>query len=264
MRIFKNILDLIFVPKCGACSCAMPSGDYVLCEDCRIKYESEVSAKCGICGYPRKYCKCVIKDAKTEIPLVHVSGYSTKRDSVSKSMILHAKDTKLKDLFDKIALDMAEMFRFRCSIERSEDKMADRSTVFDCTSEDTLITWVSRSKKAYRRAGHDQALELSKRISRELGFPIFSAFVNVGRVKQKKLNAEKRKENAERSYLLIASAEQISGKKIIIVDDIVTTGASIKSCARQLFDAGAEKVIALSFAQTEAYKEVYDDSPLVK
>ncbi len=264
MNILKNILDLIFIPKCGACSVALPSSEKALCESCELKYQAEKNAKCGRCGYPRKYCNCTIKDAEAEIPFVHVTGYSTKRDSVSKSMILHAKDNALKTLLDEISLDMAQAFRFRGRVERSEDKQPDQSTVFDCVSENTLITWVPRSKRAYRKAGHDQALELAKRVSHELEFPIFTAFMNVGKAAQKKLNADERAENAEKSHVFIGSREEISGKNIIIVDDIVTTGASIKACAKQLVHAGAEKVIALTFAQTEAYREVYDDMPSVK
>ncbi len=263
MKLIQNILDLIFIPKCGACNCALPLGK-ALCERCELKYEAEKSAKCGICAYPRKYCKCIIKNGSKDIPLVHVSGYSTKRDSVSKSMILCVKDHALHRLLDKLSLDMAEAFRFRCSIERSEERIQDGSTVFECTAENTLITWVPRSKRAYRKAGHDQALELAKRVSSELGFPVFTAFINIGRSAQKKLSSEKRTVNAEKSHMLIASEEEVLGKNIIIIDDIVTTGASIKACAEQLNEAGARKVIALTFAQTEANQEVYDDMPSVR
>ncbi len=264
MKLFKNILDLIFIPKCGACFKALPSGEQALCEACLLKYESEKSAKCGRCGYPRRYCACVIKAEGKDAPLVHVTGYSTRRESVSKKMILRLKDNALHSLLDVISFDMAESFRFRCSIERSEDRVSDESTVFDCVSENTVITWIPRRKNARIKAGHDQSFELAKRVSQELDIPILHMFINVGKKAQKKLDPEKRIINAEKSYIIFAPKEQISGKNIIIIDDIVTTGASIKACINQLRELGAEKVIALTFAQTEAYREVYNDSPAVR
>ncbi len=260
MGIFKNILDLLFVPKCGACFAALPSGDEALCEGCKLKYEAEKSAKCGRCGYPIRYCRCTVGRGENAIPLVRVSGYSTRRDSVSKLMILHLKDNALRELLSLVARNMAEAFRFRASLERSEGK----SVTASCTAENTYITWVGRSKRAYRRAGHDQSEELAKRISKELGFPIMRMLENVGHKAQKKLNSEERKKNAAKSHVLIADSTLFAGKNIIIIDDIVTTGASISACAEMLTNAGAGRVIALTFAQTESSREVYDDMPSVK
>ncbi len=255
MKFFKNLLDLIFVPKCGSCGIALPSGDEALCAECAVRYATEKNLKCAVCGYPHIYCKCRISCDSGEIPLVHVAPYSTWRDSVGKRMVLHIKDNATRTLLDKMASDMVEAFNIRVSSE---------SVFCDMTPENTCITWVARSKKAYRKAGHDQSEELAKRISHLLGFPAFSCFVNLGRMSQKKLNSEMRLQNAVSNYILSADNEGFEDKIVIVVDDIVTTGSSIRSCAEQLLANGAKSIIALSFAKTENERISYNDSPRVK
>ncbi len=251
---------MLFPPKCGACFAPIPSGDEALCEDCKLKYESEKSGKCGRCGYPVKYCRCTVGKGSDSVTLIRVTGYSTLRDSVSKQMILHLKDTALRNLLCLVSRDIADAFRFREKLESSEGK----ADVCSCTSENTYITWVPRSKRAYRKAGHDQSEEIAKRVSRELGFPLIRAFENVGHKAQKKLNSEERKKNASKSYVLTADSDLIKDKNVIIIDDIVTTGASISACAELLKGAGSAKMVALVFAQTESSREAYDDMPIVK
>jgi predicted amidophosphoribosyltransferase len=75
-----------------------------------------------------------------------------------------------------------------------------------------------------------------------------------GGVEQKKLDAKERAKNVNSRFEVIAlAADEIKGKRIILVDDIVTTGASMAECTRTLIRAGALSVIALSVATT--YKE---------
>ncbi len=257
MRIFKNILDLLFVPKCGACFAPLPNGEDALCEGCLTKYESEKSAKCGVCAYPIRYCRCTVGD---NVPLVRVSGYSTRRDSVSKQMILHLKDNALKNLLELISADMSDEFIFKCKTERSEGG----ANVSRCSSENTVITWIPRSRRAYRRAGHDQAEQLARLVSKHLGFPLLKMFENVGRKAQKKLRSDDRQENAEKNYRCIMTREMLGGKNVIIIDDIVTTGASVTACAEKLKSVKAGLVVALAFARTESNKAVYDDMPSVR
>ncbi len=229
----------------------MPSSENALCEECEKLYTIERDKRCRFCGFPYRYCICRVLGDGREYSLIHVSGYDVKREAVSKRMVLHIKDDRLKELLDRMAFDMAETFRFRKNLELSEERTADAHTVFDCNSENTLVTWVCRSQKAYRRAGHDQSRELAMRVSKELGFETFEAFANIGGTAQKTLNSKNRRKNAESAQKLIADSDGFKDKNIIIIDDIVTTGASIGACADRLISAGANKVIALTFAKTD-------------
>ncbi|MBI3587037.1 MAG: ComF family protein [Ignavibacteriales bacterium] len=66
---------------------------------------------------------------------------------------------------------------------------------------------------------------------------------------QTTLNIEERQENVAQAFEIIAGKSQdIKNKRIIVVDDVITTGATIVSCAQELRAAGAATVIAVSAA----------------
>ena len=48
----------------------------------------------------------------------------------------------------------------------------------------------------------------------------------------------------------MTTAEPVSGKRILLIDDVYTTGATVNECARVLLDAGAERVDVLTLART--------------
>ena len=58
-------------------------------------------------------------------------------------------------------------------------------------------------------------------------------------------------ENAESSYGIVCEKELFYGKNVILIDDIVTTGASMGVCASLLKSAGAKTVTALVYAKTD-------------
>lgn len=91
---------------------------------------------------------------------------------------------------------------------------------------------------------------LAKRMSLRLGIP-YSCVVAArdGKVEQKRLSEKQRRENAKNSFYLLKNAD-VSGKRVILVDDVTTTGSTLSAIAKLLLDAGAEDVGACVFAQT--------------
>lgn len=113
-----------------------------------------------------------------------------------------------------------------------------------------LISWVPLSKRRRRKRGYDQAQVLAEAMSRELGeTPV--------RVLRKKRDipaqsgikgAEKRRANVLGVYET-QNEELVYGKTVLLVDDVVTTGATLSECARTLRMSGAAKVICVSMAK---------------
>ena len=98
---------------------------------------------------------------------------------------------------------------------------------------------------------------LAKRMSLRLGIP-YSCIVAArdSKVEQKRLSIKQRRVNAKSSFYLVRNAD-VSGKRVILVDDVTTTGSTLSAIAKLLLDAGAEDVGACVFAQT--VHNVYDD-----
>ena len=113
-----------------------------------------------------------------------------------------------------------------------------------------IITWVPLSRKRLRKRGYDQAKLLAGELSERTGIPCC-------RLLKKTRNnpaqsgtggAEKRRANVSGVYTAL-KPERIKGKSILLVDDIVTTGATLSECGRILLSAGAGEVRAVTVAR---------------
>ncbi|SFB78307.1 ComF family protein [Ruminococcus albus] len=115
------------------------------------------------------------------------------------------------------------------------------------------------SKKIIR--GRDQAELLGRFVADKLGKP--TNFHLLGRKKdsteQHKLEREERQSHAEEVYTALPKHRDISGKTVLICDDVITTGSTIRACAAQLKSMGAKKVYACSAAVSAVYKDRGDD-----
>ncbi len=102
-------------------------------------------------------------------------------------------------------------------------------------------------KKAER--GYNQSFYLAKGISKIIGIPVFSNSMSRTRFtpSQTNLNLKERKENIGGAFKL-KDRSIIKGKKIILVDDVITTGATITECGKILINHGAQKVFSISAA----------------
>jgi ComF family protein len=99
-------------------------------------------------------------------------------------------------------------------------------------------------KKANR--GYNQSEFIAKGISIELGIPANNKLLK--RIRhtetQTKLNSLERRANVQDAFKLKRGAK-VKGKRIILVDDVITTGSTVSECAKVLKQAGADKVFAL-------------------
>ncbi len=123
-------------------------------------------------------------------------------------------------------------------------------------SDNTLVTFVPRGRKGVIKHGVDQSEILSGELAKAMGLPCLACLTRVrGGKEQKRLSAAQRAKNVKKLYAPIESLESaVGGKNVIIIDDVVTTGASMAACVSYLIRAGARKVIALSLASTEENK----------
>jgi competence protein ComFC len=90
--------------------------------------------------------------------------------------------------------------------------------------------------------------KLAYSLAKNLGVRVEKCFVNTGILAQKTLNKKERLENARQSYVLRSDAD-VKGKKYLLVDDIITTGATMLASGELLLNAGALSVIPISYAK---------------
>ena len=112
-----------------------------------------------------------------------------------------------------------------------------------------LITWVPLSRRRRRARGYDQGRLLAKSVARALGLPLLGVLEKSRENQcQHGLGRAARMENVKGAYRAGPGAE---GKALLLVDDIVTTGATLCQCAKALYDAGARQVYGLCAASAE-------------
>ena len=113
------------------------------------------------------------------------------------------------------------------------------------------ITWVPLSRRRLRERGYDQAELLAKLIAKHLGqSPVRLLKKQRDTPPQSKTGSvEKRRANIAGAYACLRP-KLVQGKRILLVDDIVTTGATLSEAARVLKKAGAKEVICATLARS--------------
>ncbi len=105
-----------------------------------------------------------------------------------------------------------------------------------------------------RIRGFDQAHDLATRIAVEMDLPVERPFRRSGRTTQKSLARTAREENAQHAIILRRGdpgwAKRLQDRRFILIDDVVTTGATIHRCADLLEEFSAVSVAALVLAAT--------------
>ncbi len=113
---------------------------------------------------------------------------------------------------------------------------------------DLLVPVPMHSRHRHRR-GYNQAELLARALARSQGLPISPALKRTsGQMSQVRSGSvTERRRNVAGAFICVD--ESISGKRILLIDDVCTTGATLEACATALRAAGASEVLALTVAR---------------
>lgn len=110
-----------------------------------------------------------------------------------------------------------------------------------------LVTFVPMHPRRERRRGYNHAELLARGVAKGLGLPCEDALVRTKNVRQQaRLGREERLRNLEG---VIACRGDAAGRIVLLVDDICTTGATLRACAQALLQGGAKAVYVLCFCR---------------
>lgn len=110
---------------------------------------------------------------------------------------------------------------------------------------DMVIPVPLHDSRLYRR-GFNQAEEIARETARRLDLPLQTALLITARNtrQQAKLPAAQREANVRGAFAVDDDAGILRGKRILLIDDVTTTGATLRENARVLSGAGAKKIVA--------------------
>ncbi len=114
-----------------------------------------------------------------------------------------------------------------------------------------LISWVPCSKRRRRQRGFDQAELLARALAEEVGVPAVRTLEKTrnNQAQSRTASAAQRRGNVAGVYRAYNPA-QFAGKRILLVDDIITTGATLSECGKTLLLAGSGQLVCAAVAVT--------------
>lgn len=106
-----------------------------------------------------------------------------------------------------------------------------------------ILTWVPVSGLRKLKRGYDQSALLAKAVGHELGLPAVSVLKKIRHTPpQSQLkDAAQRRANILGAYK-VRAGQELAGKRILLLDDVITTGATASECAKMLLSANAKEV----------------------
>ena len=102
----------------------------------------------------------------------------------------------------------------------------------------------------HSRRGYNQAELVARVIARRSGLPLATRALARPRAGRRQLGLSRQERLASLAGCYVARSSRVRGLTILLVDDVVTTGATLEACARALLGAGAAAVVGCAFART--------------
>jgi ComF family protein len=238
-ELARGLLDFLLPPVCLACDKLIAAGDSCrnVCRRCRALLRVPPAPLCSRCGAPR------LRTGRADST---VCGFcETWADSIcfARSAFL------LQSPADRIVHQL-KYRGWQCLAGFAGEAMARSALPLEMTGCDAVVA-VPTTKTRVRERGYNQAALIAD---------AFAAVVKIPRrdwlersassSSQTTLQPAKRAANVAGAFRLGPGAEEpVYGSRILVVDDVLTTGATVSECAQTLVDAGAAMVCVLTFAR---------------
>ncbi|EJE7234672.1 ComF family protein [Clostridium sporogenes] len=114
-----------------------------------------------------------------------------------------------------------------------------------------IITFVPSSKKSYKKRGYNQSEYLARNISKSINIPMVHCLKkNINTKDQIGLNRIERWLNVKDSFK-VYNERYVENKRILLIDDVLTTGATSFYCANELKKSGAKEIFILTAAKSD-------------
>jgi ComF family protein len=229
-RLLERSLDLLFPPLCVGCRRV---GRWI-CPDCWPRVGWLAGSICGVCNVPSgqnpcRQCSDPTSPVRTVVAVAGFGGLAREAVHALKYEGRHAISSMMGRLMAEAAAPVA----------------AD------------LLVPIPLHTSRRRERGYDQAALLTRAAARELQLPAsLDTLRRVRKTRQQvRLTLEERRLNVEGAFVVTRT---LDGETVLLLDDVFTTGSTMRSAAEELRKAGAGSVVALVFGLAT----IGDDRPL--
>lgn len=235
-QLFTMLLDVVLPPLCHICHSFIPdAGELHICPDCREKLPLVASPLCPLCGIPFRGVggdhRC--GSCLTNPPHFDIARAPFLYEGPLRELIHSFKYNRLTHLRKPLSL---------LALKAADDFMEHAPHI---------VVPVPLHCSRLRERGFNQAVLIGQFLSRYLSLPLQpDALTRIRQTEpQIELSAAERRLNVKGAFS-VRRPEQITGKRVLLVDDVMTTGSTMDECAGELKKGGAEMVIAATIART--------------
>jgi competence protein ComFC len=228
-RAAEGLIGLCFPPQCVLCGRRLESLR-ILCPECEAGLPELLGSRCRRCGE-------ALHDASLNLCL----RCGTRERAVDRFHSLGPYDGPWGELVRALKFGKeAAVGRFLAGRMAGWIRLHGVASAFD------LVTFVPMSSRDHRERGFNQAELLARGVAKRLRRPVCRILTKV-RVTppQRRLTARERRANLRDAFRLL----RYGVERVLLVDDISTTGSTVEECARALKRGGYESVVVLTVAR---------------
>ena len=231
-----RVLFALSVPKCVCCGKRLNYGEKALCLKCSAEFNDFKSRNCARCARVLHKCDCTTDYLKSHFirKTIKCFRYLNRNGANAGNALIYSlkRDNRIDVL------------------EHCADELENSIRNLIMNPESYIFTNVPRRKSAIVKYGIDQSELLAREVAKRLGARYIKLLRSNAKKEQKSLDTTARLMNAD--FELVREMD-LTNKSVIIVDDIITTGASMSSSATLIRSLGCKNIIAASLAI--AYKD---------
>lgn len=224
-----SLFNLIAPKQCAMCGCRLAVSEDVICTSCNIDLP-----RTGFSEHP--YDNEMAKLFWGRIPVERAAAlFYYRAHSVSSRIIYQMKYYDHPEIGELMGRMAATEFMAAGFFEGVD-----------------VVVPVPLARKRQRERGYNQSFEIARGVNDITHLPVESKAVKRKSFKesQTKMNRWQRNDNVKDVFML-NRAEGLAGKHVLVVDDVVTTGATVISCAEELMKCGDVKFSVMSLGFTK-------------
>lgn len=235
--LIKALLDILFPPLCHCCKSFIPGqAEIHICADCEEKIRVIDSPLCPVCGLPHA----------REGGIDHLCG-----TCLTTSRPFERARSALR--FEGPVQDLIHRFKYGKKAHLSRPLGLLASRFLECLRTDAsadLVVPVPLHDRRLMERGFNQAQLIGAVLAKRWKIPL--SVDNLRRIRwtepQTGLAAADREKNVRGAFGVVRP-ERFDGKRLLLIDDVFTTGSTVTECARAMKRAGAREVSVLTVAR---------------
>ncbi|OQY29979.1 MAG: hypothetical protein B6244_01590 [Candidatus Cloacimonetes bacterium 4572_55] len=251
-------LDQIFPRSCYQCAVNLDMDELGVCGSCWMQVRGLTGKYCSICGSPRdlkrsnfqNHCKSCRNGSNLFVQAACIGFFEPPLNE----MIHYLKYIEGRLYWKKRQASFAGRFfaRRMAQIFPSRRRIA----------QTTVIMPVPLHPSKLKKRGYNQSELLAAPLSEYVSIPMdtTSLIRVIDTVSQTTLDAKSRRENVENAFKVV-DPDRIKGEKVLLIDDVLTTGSTINGCASKLLDNGVDQVCVMTIARAKGGNNKIDEYP---